>query len=253
MFHLIAWQESLASGGFVFQNVAACVDPSIHYQGDYNFIPEGLTKVIWGAGRGQDMLAFKINSPSLRARYAAGMGPVDNLSSAQHGRDPNCNYIGGSPLPLVATEGVEALIERATGSATALCAMLALSDGPVAPVAGEIYSIDFSATIVTVAGTWVNGAITLAETLPAGRYQLVGALLWGLYAQAFRFVIPGAIWRPGGITCFNDQTRTPAFQRNGGLGVWGEFDHDTLPSMDLLAETAASQGVGGCLDLIKIG
>jgi hypothetical protein len=252
MFTLIAWQESLASGGFVFQNLAACVDPHIHYAGDYNYVPVGLTKVLFGAGRGKDMLGFKINSPSLRGRYAAGMGPVDNLSSLQYYQKPNANDLTDNPLPLVATEGVEALIERATGAASYLSAILALGDGPVSPVHGEIYSIDFSATITTVLSSWVNGAITLAETLPAGRYQLVGALLWGLEAIAFRFVIPGQIWRPGGIACHDIQTTTPDFQRNGRMGVWGEFDHDTLPSMDLIAETAASQGVGGCLDLIKI-
>jgi hypothetical protein len=252
MFTLIAWQESLASGGFVYQNLAACVDPHIHYQGDYNFVPALWPKVIFGAGRGKDMLSFKINSPSLRGRYAAGMGPVDNLSSLQYYQKPNCNDLTKSPLPLVPTEGVEALVQRATGSASYLSAILALSDGPVTPVTGEIYSIDFSATITTVLSTWVNGAITLEETLPAGRYQLVGAVLWGLEAIAFRFVIPGANHRPGGIACHDIQTTVPDFQRNGGLGVWGEFDHDTLPSMDLIAETAASQGVGGCLDLIKI-
>lgn len=253
MWTLIAWQESLASGGFVFQNLAACVDPHVKYSGDYNYVPAGLNKVLFGAARGADLLAFKINSPSLRGRYAAGMGPVDNLSSLQYYQKPNANDQTDCPLPVVDSEGIEALIERATGSASLLTAVLALGDGPVTPVKGEIYSIDYSATITTVAGAWVNGAITLAETLPAGRYQLVGALLWALHGVAFRFVIPGAIWRPGGVTCYNIQTTTPDFQRHGNMGVWGEFDHDVLPSMDLLADSAASQGVGGCLDLIKVG
>ena len=100
--------------------------------------------------------------------------------------------------------------------------------------------------------TWVNGAITLAETLPAGKYQLVGAVLWGINAVAFRFAMVGGTWRPGGIANHDIQTSPQIWQRNGGLGVWGEFSHDTPPSMDLLADTAASQGVGGCLDLIKI-
>ena len=92
MFHLVAWQESLAAAGFSFFNLAACVDEILHYNGDYNYVPVGMNKVIWGAARGNDLLAFKIQSPSLRARYASGMGPVDNLSGIQYFQWPNANY-----------------------------------------------------------------------------------------------------------------------------------------------------------------
>jgi len=252
MQHLIAWSESLAGSGFTFVNVAACVDPTIHASGDYNYIPKGLNKVIWGAGRGDNMTGFKLNSPSLRAMFAAGMGPVDNLSSNQTSRELNANYIGENPLPLVESEGVEALIVKPSGGAAIMGAAICLSDGPVISVGGAIFSIDFSTTITTVTGQWVSGAITFAETLPAGRYQIVGSLLWTLNGLFYRFIIPGSGWRPGGVCLHDTQTRTPPWMRNGRCGVLGEFDHDVPPSMELLADSAESQGVGGCLDLIKI-
>jgi len=251
MFHLVAWQESLAEATTP-TNLAAVTDPTVHVSGDYVYVPAGMNKIIWGAGRGNDMVYFAINSPSLRALFRSGMGPVDNLTAAQHDRTPNANYIGNNPITLVEREGVEALYEKLTGGTDIMSAAIALAAGPVIPATGEVHSIDFSSTITSVTGAWVSGAITFDQTLPAGRYAVVGGLLWGLYIVFFRLVFPGAAWRPGGIGTHDDQTTVPWWQRNGGLGVWGEFDHDVPPSLELLADSATSNAVGGCLDLIKI-
>ncbi|MBA7707215.1 hypothetical protein ES703_116084 [subsurface metagenome] len=70
---------------------------------------------------------------------------------------------------------------------------------------------------------------------------------------AFRFVPIGESHRPGGICCVIDGVQTLDLQRNGGLGVWCEFDQITPPSIEVVNSVmATATAVRMILDLVKI-
>lgn len=134
-----------------------------------------------------------------------------------------------------------------------------LGDGPVMPVSGEIITIEGAIACTPVAGAWTNGPITFAQTLPVGRYQIVGVDVIddaASFLRGFRLVPIGESNRPGGFTRPTQGTTNiyTLPQRMGRMGVWCEFDHLTPPTVDLLGTTAGGAASFECFfDLIKVG
>jgi len=192
-------------------------------------------------------------SPSLRrlANYAiapihSGSPPLGDASFILH---PD------SPLPLETNEGLEAILTAsATVTTVASTVVVFLSDGPVALVSGEIFHVRATATIAATVDVWANAEMTFDDTLPVGAYQIVGARAYVTDGVAFRFVPIGEAYRPGGICSNTLALKTHNLQRNGGLGVWCEFNQITPPSIEVLVdEGASSNDVVIHLDLIKVG
>jgi hypothetical protein len=126
-----------------------------------------------------------------------------------------------------------------------------LCDAALAQVTGEIFTVKASTSVTLSANQWTNAAITFAQTLPRGRYQVVGMRAKSTGLVAARLVFPGYAWRPGclGSAAYNNVER-PEF-RQGRMGVWGEFDHNVPPTVDFLSISADSNPEVW-LDLIKI-
>jgi len=161
-----------------------------------------------------------------------------------------------SPRVLEEDEALNALV-NATATNDVIVVVL-LSDGPVVPITGEIITIEGSIACTPVAGAWTNGALTFAQTLPVGRYQIVGADVIddaASFLRAFRLVPIGEVNRPGGFTRPTQGTTNiyTIPQRMGRMGVWTEFDHLTPPTFDLLGTVAGGAATFECfLDLIKV-
>jgi len=245
-FTLVAFIESQAAGTLV--NIAGVADPHVRVSGDDVWIPAALPMLAaYYASSAATPTAYRIESPTLRT-----LTPIDvvNFDTAIEGvSDPALVYQGHSPKTI---GGTEALNAKVTMSAVNYSSLLAwLCDGPLAQVTGEIFTVKCTNTTTLTARAWTNGALTFAQTLPAGRYQVVGMRAKSAGLIAARLVFPGYAWRPGCIGCdaYNDVER-PEF-RHGRMGVWGEFDHDVPPTVDFLSNSAdTSQEVW--LDLIKI-
>jgi len=152
-------------------------------------------------------------------------------------------------------------------------ALIWLADAPITPVRGDIRTVKCLPDAGTTADVWENRHINLQQTLPAGRYQVVGAKAIGTGLMAARLCFVGEPWRPGvpasKVPAPLDVTATPsettieaAMQemlslggfpmfRKGKFGVFGEFEFDQPPSVDLL-QTAACDDCELYLDLIQI-
>jgi hypothetical protein len=137
--------------------------------------------------------------------------------------------------------------------------MVSLSDGPVLPVTGDIFTLGFTAAITPVIGAWANGPVTFEQTLPVGRYQIVGCDLFddaASFLKMFRLVPIGSPNRPGGATRTSRLTSNePTLsQRMGRMGVWCEFDHLTPPTVEVVGGVAGGAAdFAGVFDLIKVG
>ena len=252
MLTLIGWQESIDPDD-TLSNVAAATDQHVSVAGDRIYVPE-LNKLVGEyAAQADGAYRAQLQSPSLRrvslldiALIQQGLSPSGNESFMPH---YDC------PIALDVNEGLEAFINKPADGAAVATILAWLADNPLTPVVGEIFTVRVTATITSIIGQWVNGALTFSQTLPVGKYAIVGASVGedGGDLIAFRFVVAGYGWRAGGLASNNYGARTDPRQRYGGMGVWCEFDSHTPPTLDILAAAAAAQTIVGYLDLMKVG
>ena len=253
MFSLVAYSEVLPTSAAAYTAVAAVADQHMRVEGDIIYIGEMNQIVAYGVACGQAVTAAYLSSPSLRRLALLDILPIranDDFASRDAFR-----WYPDNPLALQTNEGLEAYVYSNEGSPTDNSVIgVVLSDGTLTPVSGEIFTVLATATITEVASTWVNTEIDFRQTLPVGRYQIVGAMAVIVDGMLFRFVPKGAAHRPGGACGILIGSAMPSIQRNGGLGVWCEFDQITPPSVDILAnEDAAGTALQMAIDLIKVG
>lgn len=207
---------------------------------------------------GHAILSAHVISPSLRRVTPVYIAPqVNDLGGYGQFCSRSLNWRGQSPLSLTTNEAINALA-RCTGPGAAMNNVVGvwLAEGALAPVHGEIWTVEANDTdIDPKQNQWVYGELTFATDLPVGRYQIVGAKGWMDNGGLFRFVFPGSIERPGGVLCHEQKLTEDREQRMGGMGVWGEFDSVNPPGVEVLQQLVAdaTDGVYMDLDIIKIG
>ena len=130
-------------------------------------------------------------------------------------------------------------------------ALIWLAAGPVEPVEGEVRTIKCTTGHTAAGDAWENLALTLTQTLPAGRYAVVGMHAHGTALLAARLVFVGGTWRPGvPAGAIAGDPGIPMF-RNGAMGLFGEFEFDQPPSVDLIG-TGVTSTEEVYLDLIQV-
>lgn len=252
MHTVIAYQEA-GKGAAGEDNIAGVADQHVRVDGDIIYMSDINQIIAVYAGGTTLITGARLESPSLRRLANYEIAPVDVQI------EPTGNEIWSphplSPLPLETNEGLEALV-RVSADASADLGFVAvfLSDGPVSSVDGEIFHVRATATVASAENSvWENSEITFDNPLPVGRYSLVGADVIMADGMAFRFVPVGEAFRPGGMCITAHGIGSYALQRNGGLGVWCEFDQITPPSIEIVSsETLTATAVIMILDLIKV-
>jgi len=246
-FTLVAFQETQPLGTLV--NVAGLADPHVRVAADDIYVPDALPFLAaYYALLDTLCTQARIESPTLRRLANIDVQPFD--LATEPGTPPLPVMITGNPKALEGSEGLQFKASCVQAFTARLLAWL--SDGPLTPVTGEIFTVKANGTTTLVASAWTNGAITFEQALPRGRYQVVGMRVKSAGLVAARLVFPGYAWRPGVIGCdaYTDIERIEF--RGGRMGVFGEFDHDLPPTVDYLS-ISADTAEEIWLDLIKIG
>ena len=258
MFTLVAFCEVDPTAAAAGDLVAAVADEHVSIAGSDIYVPELNQLVGEYCGEGS-VAAIGVGisygylvSPSLRSYTRQNISPA-----ALHKASPlpcMAQMHPLSPIALVKDEALNGFLYPITTVITDVAIIAAwLADGPIVPVIGDIRTIRCTAAAAGTAGKWTNAVMALAEDLPTGTYQVVGAKCAVTGAVGlFRLMFPAYQWRPGGLVVLsgvNDDI--PAF-RQGRMGVWGEFTHRNLPRLEvLLTDTVATQVVD--LDIVKVG
>jgi hypothetical protein len=166
------------------------------------------------------------------------------------GSPPEGSFWPDAPLPLAVDEAVNFAIEANPAAAAQQYGTVLFADGPQTPVTGEIFTVRATGATTLAANTWVNGNLTLGQTLPAGRYQVVGMRARGTNLVAARLVFSEQVARPGvlAVNAIGDQD--PYWSRFGRMGVFGEFPNTIPPTVDCLGVTDTTQVF--LLDLIRV-
>lgn len=247
--HLVAWGASVNLAG-VSTAIAAVPDPVITTSGNDVRVPAGLPFIMGASSLNGNVgpLTAQITSPSLRAVVNLDIEPI--IAALVWGSFPEQLVRPDSPTPVVPNESLNHFANATGGGATEVYGLAWMCDGPQQQVKGPIYTIRATAAAALAANTWVNSNLTFSQVLPAGSYQVVGMRARGANLVAARLVFVGGTWRPGVPAVNAVGNVDPWYFRNGYLGVWGQFDNTTPPTVDCLGVTDNAQTID--LDIIKV-
>ncbi len=256
MFHTIAFYESVDQAG-VYTALNGVPDQQTRVSGDDIQVPT-LSQVVAIAAMVETAAAHRARlvSPQIRKRGDFQIAPLNGGAAAavEPGSPQAVMDLRLSPLILAAQEQLNAEALADPVAAQIQSAVVWLSDGPIAPATGAIFTVRATAVSALVAGTWSPTAINFDQDLPRGRYQVVGfwPISTGMLAARLSFV-GGPGWRPGALgSDLQEDIQNPMF-RMGGMGVFGEFEDIEPPTVEALAVSAdAAAAQMYYLDLIQI-
>ncbi len=249
MFHLAAFSESQNTATLV--PIAAVPDSQLAVSGDDIAIPSGLANIGFAYAHGTDMSLARLRSPQLRLIADIDLGPFGIVAEPE--ASPFLHNWMRNPIPLLPGEVLNFEAAGDGGGADIYRCLVGLTDGPQTPIdPANVRSVRFTAGQTAVAESWVNGAITFGQSLRGGQYQIVGCRVRSATMIAFRLGLVGQSWRPGGIGFDLDSDIGPDGFRYGGVGLWGAFDVNQPPTLDVLCVTTDSAFVG-YMDLIRVG
>lgn len=247
-FTLVAFTESQDSA--TLTNVAALADPHIRVSGDDITVPRGYNRVIAVYALGPNTTRAQLVSPSLRRFINYEIVPID--VAAEPSSPAPVHDLRDNPLVLDEDESLNAQAAEDAAGAARTTVLVWLSSGQLEQASGEIRTVRATSSTTLTANAWTNGSLTFDQALPAGRYAIVGARGESAGLIAFRFVFVGGIWRPGAIGADARGDLGHRMFRNGALGVWGEFSHNTPPTVDFLSASADTSEVVD-IDLVRLG
>jgi len=253
MFTLVSFYQSIDPAA-VYTAINAVLDQHVRVNGTDLFVPE-LNKIVAAAAGVETTVEsfMRLTSPSMRAMARFQIAPFNGAAAgAVEPASPHViTDLRTSPFELVAQETLNAELNSNPAAAQIQWALIWLADAPIAPVNGKMFTTRATGATALVAGTWTPVPVTFDEDLPRGRYQLVGMRCRSTGCIAGRMNFIGGRWRPGcmGVDAQTDLEH-PMF-RNGGLGVWGEFEDVDTPSVEVLSVSAdAAQSFE--FDLIQV-
>jgi hypothetical protein len=249
MMHLVAWYESVDPAGALYP-LNAINDIVCFTSGDDIRVPEKLTSIIGQACLANDasVTIAQVQTPSLRAFANLDIEPV--VAALVFGSPTELTYHPDMPVPCATGESLTFYVKSDPAAAVVHYGLVLLADGAQQAVNGAIYSVRATAAITLSAGVWVNGSLTLSQTLPVGNYAVVGMRARGTNLVAARLVFSNQGNRPGvpAVNAIGDND--VQWFRYGRSGVFGTFHTTAPPSVDCLGVTDSAQTFQ--LDLIRI-
>lgn len=255
MFTLVGYLNDLSAVSIAAQGAyTALADPHITTWLTDIFVPKW-NKLMGVYAVGTTMVDLRLESPSLRRLTYERISPVENAVNfpSDHNPDGFLYDRFERPRELVVSEHLQA--HTPTGEAFAGADIsfigVALGDGITPIPSGPIFSVHATCLAGGTKWLWSNTTLTLTEDIPAGRYAVVGMKFMEATALAARLVFQEGGPRPGCIGTIDEQSPDCSRFRAGKAGLWGEFEHDALPTIDTLSDLAGAAGTV-ILDLIQI-
>jgi len=246
-FTLVGWHESIDASA-ALTKINALADPHIRVEAN-NIIVPSLNQLCMVYGLGVGLIRAQLDSPSLRRLLLYDISPVEATAEPTFAIVGKLHMRQNSPYPLDVNEPLSCAVLH--GGLQWTTVLVWLSDGALTPITGDFLTVRATGATTLTAYEWSNVAITFDQTLPAGRYAVVGFRYQSSGAIAARLVFPGYAWRPGVIGCDLDSEPVDITFRYGNLGIFGEFEHNTPPTVDCLSRSADTSQIFQ-FDLLKV-
>jgi len=249
MFHLCGFAEDLDPAA-AFVGVSALVDQSLSVNGDNLQVPRDMANIVALSAliSATVPVGARLESPSLRQIANINIEPVALGLVFADPQDIRVHPM--NPTPLMGDEDLNLFVNTNPAAAEFHYGLVWLSDGPQTPVNGPMYSVRATAAIALNEAAWVFGNLTFDQTLPVGRYQIVGMRAHSANLIAARLVYQGSFWRPGVPAVANVANAANPHFRYGRFGSFGEFDSTLIPGVECLGVTDTAEVF--IFDLIKV-
>lgn len=248
--HLLAYAGSVAQNA-VLANVPTVVDQYFTQVNTSQYTHPRSKRLLRLYARSANATVCRLDSPYLRLMGPPSIQPIQ-LSAAPSDLPP-INKADGSALMLPALDPLGVLISRAGAGADVGQVLIWMADAPQQPVEAPCFAVPMTAAItLTTTGSWVAGALTLGQSLPTGRYRIIGMSAQGTGLFAARLILPGQTERPGVLAQQTDGEYDHEWFRRGAFGVFGEFDSVAPPTLEALGYAAGSAQTVW-LDLVRVG
>lgn len=247
MRHTVAYSES--HDNTANEDITPVPDQIMAIQNGH-FVPQVDCQINWAAPMSAVALRARLSSPSIRQVTQPYLIPViDSVGplTTDKAVDLRSNPIMARALEELAVESTLSAV-----GPTRDTIVVDLADSPLAPApSGQAFTIRGTGTTTQVASNWTLCSITWANNLPVGRYAVIGGIAYGATCQAFRVIFENQTWRPGGLGWVSEVVQADPLFRYGELGMWGTFQSNRMPNIEMLASAAdAAQTV--YLDLVRI-
>lgn len=247
-FHTIAWRESIAD--ITADDISVVADSIMTVQNGH-FVPQRDMFLLYASYQAAGATRARLISPSLRQITTPWIRPT--AVAIVQGVESHVADYRSNPLRIKGLEELQLEAFQTTGGAAVVVSVAALADGMMQPMpAGDVYTMRGTAAATLTAGAWTLGTVTWQDTLPAGNYACVGLQYFGTTGLAARLIFEDQFWRPGCIGAgLVTSQQHPMFSK-GGLGVWGRFNANRMPSIEFLGN-AADTAQEVYLDFIRTG
>lgn len=191
----------------------------------------------------------RVETPSIRPLSNQYILPLSNLVAAL--AQTLIQFHPMSPRELQVAEQMQFLVNTDDAVAQDHFGVVWLGDGPIAPINGRIFTTRATTAIAQAAGIWVSGPITFQEQLPVTDFQVVGMRVGASDGIAARLIFSDSEFRPGALVMSANTSQEPDNRfRYGNMGVWGQFNVNQPPQLEILAGVDTAQDV--YLDLIRV-
>lgn len=247
--HIAAWRSLVDQAGAA-GSLNAVVDQAVATDGTFVRVPTALKNLVAEAFFTGVTTAFtfaRVESPLLRQLVNQSLGVRGLITDDD--KIMRVQWHGMLPRGLDANEGLEFISNTDAAAAIELHGLAWLADGPVQQATGNIFTTRATAAIVSTNVGWTAGPLTFAERLPYANYDVVGMRALAADGTAARLVFPGLPFRPGVPIDQSEAIVDPAWFRYGKAGVFGTFDLNQPPTLEVFGGASVAQVI--YLDLIK--
>lgn len=260
-FHLIAFQSSVLTSASVGVALGAVADGYAFGSSTDGFMLPKDMELIAAYACSEFLDQAWIVAPSLRRVGYPYITPVQqNPAGYSTPYDPNLMELIRNPIMLKKGERLAALARlTAAGGTDSGVVLLWLRAKPQPVPHGEAFWIPYTCDTspATVANNWTSVPLTFDQTLPSGTYLVVGLDHYTERGIAARVSCPGSFYRPGALV--KGEVTGASAGRNhelfysDDLGVYGAFDTDAPPAIEVLATSAGITAHTGYMRLIRVG
>lgn len=229
MHHTCCYGASIADA--TLTDVAAIPDNILAIQNGH-FFPTQDYKLLYAFAAGATLVnRARIVSPSLRQITTPWLRPT-NSGLTVASPLPVADY-RDNPFRIRASEELEMDIMQTSGGAGVAVGVLGLQTIYSPPPVGDIYTMRGTSTTAAVSRTWTQIAMTWADSLPQGVYNIVGGKHISTNGIASRLSLENQVARPGSVSdTAVGSIGHPMFIK-GGLGSWGLFTNQRMPIVEV--------------------
>jgi len=252
MMHMVGYFGSIANGS-AFVQLDALTDSVAQIRDSAIVAPTGkfnLDRVIAGIFYSANLTRAQLQLPSLRKYGNYEFRPVANAFAAGGAMTPNADLYN---VPLIVEPGEELplYVIHSNAAAQDVYAALLLADEVPKPDYRERISVHATSSTTLTANAWTSCSLAFDTQLPKGSFALVGMRAKSAGGVAFRVQSQTTPFYPGGFCQQSDLALDYPHQRDGGWGVWCEFDYLTPPAIWMLS-TSADTSEDFILDLVPL-